>query len=179
MARRVARSRGRLRPRRKTDWIGGGSALELEFPVTAIPQAYSLIDLQDMDEHQDRMTVIRIRGQIAFARTVAATNEFAFIDWGVAIQTTNSVEQLINLNPAAFDDQDSEDWLWRGSSFLGPQHGTVVGALSCDMIDVDIKAQRKMEGEQLLLLWAALDAFTGGGNDVLLWRNLRVLVKLA
>jgi len=181
--RRIARARSRRGPRRLTDWIGGGSALETEFPVTAVPQAYSLIDLQDLDEHVDRMTVIRIRGEITFTRQVTDAQEFAIICWGVAIQTTNSLENLIQLNPAAFDDQDSEDWLWRGSAVLAPQ-GVPVGSRSYanatnGLIEVDIKAQRKMEGEQILLLWAALDAFTPGGDDILLWRNLRVLVKLA
>jgi len=172
--------RGRRRARRLTDWIGGGVALETEFPVQAIPQAFSLIDLQDMDEHVDRMTVIRIRGQILFQRRRDAAQEFAIGTWGISVQTTNSLENLIVLNPSAFDDQDSEDWLTRGSFVLDGSYDSTVGEFySTGMIEVDVKAQRKMEGEHLLLLWASLDAFTPGGNEILLWRNLRVLVKLA
>jgi len=172
--------RGRRRVRRLTDWIGGGAALETEFPVQALPQAYSLIDLQDLDEHVDRMTVIRIRGQILFQCRRDAAQEFRIGCWGIAVHTSDANGDFQNLNPAAFADQDSEDWLTRGSFVLDGTYDSTVGEFySTGMIEVDVKAQRKMEGTQLLLLWAALDAFTPGGNDVLLWRNLRVLVKLA
>jgi len=132
-----------------------------------------------MDEHVDRMTLVRIRGTLIFTHVQSSVNDFAIISWGFAKHQSNNAADLIDLSPSAFVDQDNEDWLYRGSTILSQAHGGSNGSRMYSEVEVDVKAQRVLEGQNLVLLWAEISASSVLSSDPVLYRNLRCLVKLA
>jgi len=167
-------------PRRLTDWIGGGAALETEFPIVGGAQLYDIIDLQDMDEHVDRMTVERVRGWIVVETRTAAIQLRAIANFGIYVTDVEQAGAETVLSSGALVDQDSELWMWRYTLPIYPDtDGTPVGGTWGRGFEVDVKARRVMEGRQKLVLSATLSVQSAGLDDVILYKNLRALVKLA
>jgi len=179
--RRQSKFRRRSGSRRLTDWIGGGAALEIDFPITSVPQLFDIVDLQDMDEHVDRMTVERVRGEIGISWIPDAAVQAVLIAYGIYVTDVEESGSETVLQPFNLADQDSELWMWRYTECLTAGSMATIGNSILSRIEVDVKAKRVMEGRQKLVLSAEVGVIVGQpfANDLLLWKNLRALVKLA
>jgi len=183
--RRAIRRRGtrRLSGKRETEWISGGNGFDLENTVGAVTQFFEIINLVDVLQHQDHLTLVRIVGEVYFATRTIATNVATAVSWGLFKAQCDNTGAFIGLDPANELDDDSEDWIHKKTVFLSEgQGGTPVGAIFTNdyhSAHVDIRVMRKLQGLDQLLFAVGTNGTFGSTNDsIFLGVFLRCLVKL-
>jgi len=186
--RRRPTSRRRRGPRRLTDWIPCHQGLTAD-NVTTDPLTSTLeswITLTDMDEHVDRMTVVRLVGHVGFVGRFSESGNgpgAAFISWGVYKAQSDDAGAVITMDASDLTDAQSEDWLYRRTVVLGGLGtGSVAGAASVisheDML-FDTHVMRKLEGRQQLIFVATISFSIDFPATISCYQNVRALVKLA
>lgn len=180
--------RGRATIKRKTDWVlsASGSAFET-MPFDSV-DGVNLLDLQDLEEHQDVLTVERIVGEYSL-RIVSPTPDFLMeVYTGIAVRDCDNVGGVIFLNPEDDEDGDSGDWMWRRHYHLTPgvafdNAGIPTGGAAYSNFDqahLDVHVRRKMKGRDQLVLFTIAHIRQGAlVNQPTQSFNLRTLVKLS
>lgn len=181
--------RGRARQLRKVDWIASaiGRASET-MPPNAV-DGVNLIDLADLQDHNDNITVERMVGEYHLAAVECNSDYFARVYMGIAIRDCDEFGGVIFLNPENDEDADSNDWLWRRHILLSAQGIRLAGAgldraagaiiTTQEQAHFDIHVRRKMKGRDQLVLFTFYTVDNGAGNNLVQSFNFRTLVKLS
>jgi len=184
VARRRKLFRSRSGAKRLTDWISGSQGPDPENPIGATPVQFVVINTQDLDDHDDRFTVVRIVGEVYFRCRIPAIDFWQTISWGIYKTTSNTAGTIIALSPSSLTDEDSEDWMFlRTVPLINHSGAQGIGAVTSNnyaSAHFDIRVQRKLEGLQQIVLAAVVSAnFAGAVEPVVIVQHLRSLVKLA
>jgi len=204
----MARFRSKLRrPRRKTSWlegIRGGCTVPINVrpcnDVESAPQSFLIVDNPAAVIPGDvttatEATVVRIVGEIllyhGYAFSNAAESTIAtVVTWmGLAIQDIPLQGTFDPLHPIL--DNQSKDWLWRGtywssvtinagasllSTFTNVEAGPQSGA------HIDVRVKRKLREQEAIVLnvFSTLDFLQGSSMtaDVEMNGNVRALIEL-
>jgi len=206
MARFRARTR---RPRRKTAWlegIRGGCTVPLTVrpcnDFETAPQSFLVVDNPAAVIPGDvttatEATVVRIVGELiifhGYVASAAGNSSIAVITtWmGIAIQDIPLQGTFVPLHP--FLDNQSKDWLWRGTFWSSDavlpggttldtknnmEHGNSEGCGA----HIDIRVKRKLREQEAIVLnvFTTVDHLSGSsfGTDAELNGNVRALIEL-
>lgn len=188
MARARRMRRGRINLKRKTDWIASATGRASETFSENFVDLVAIIDLQDLENHQDTLTVERMVGEYALFCAEPTPDYSAHVYMGIAIRQCDDTGAVIPINPESNVDADSEDWMWRRHYILhnngtfdatpGLFRGCPV-ASTWEEAHFDIHVRRKMEGRDQLVLFTFYEVLTGAGTNLLQSFNFRTLVKLS
>lgn len=177
--RSLRRGAGRRRVRRLTDWISGSQGFDEENSVLIGPQFFTIINLADLEQHNDRMTVCRMVGQIYFRQRKSAANDFSVICWGIYHGQSDGAGSVFPLSPSSLQDADSENWLFRRTVALVDNSAAVGSDMlnSYESAAFDTRVMRKLEGLEQLVLAVQID-FTTSPSPAFVGVWMRSLVKL-
>lgn len=185
--------RRRFGPKRETDWIVSAQGL-VNDPLwdTGTNNLLSLINSQDLDDHNDQFTVVRIVGEIAMwsaetSRVDANAPPIARGYWGIYKAEADSAGATIELLADDGVDADSEAWMWRNhwiepSSFqsFSPDTANAITSTGWDWyhsMHIDLRVMRKMGGREHLVFASRI--FSNQASvQIQASFQLRTLVKL-
>lgn len=206
---RRIRSRGRRRrlAAGRTDWIvgsWGGVNAEVTNPADDTPSRILLIDEADLEEHVQRLTILRIVGTLIVGScnmrgTPENTSYPVYWKAGIIVQETqgDTVDDVLALDPSSAAPME-ESWLWVGADLAG---GLLEGDLNSistlgrgsisgrgyNTWHIDTRCKRKMHGikHNCSFVLAGvrcepddIPMMTSDGARSFNWTlNLRILVK--
>lgn len=141
MRRRAKRSR-RPRSNRTHDWVIGGWATDLPDVIVddgtfiTLPIA-SLLDITDIAEHENHLTVLRVIGDLHFMcplQTPATAGTLAMLPWmilGIKVSDTDT-QGHVDPNENSLSDADGatdieKSWMWLWSGFPPIERLQLVG----------------------------------------------------
>jgi len=208
MKRRVRRGSSRRhvrRPGMKGDWVllavdHCGDPLNTEdacdAPAAVHVNSVLLIDANDLGAKQDSLTIMRIVGQIetrvqltfsVAGLTAAGSGLVGFtICEGIYLTSIDDTGAIVQLDPAASIDMESDHWMWRRvnnisfaiNSPAGPASGTAAQNVGDDRESrsIDIRVKRKLvQGDVIVYSAHCVRAdstlSTGGFGDFALSRK--------
>lgn len=170
---------------RQTDWIASatGSAFE-SFPLGQV-DGVNLVDLADMTDHNDCVTVERIVGEY-FIRVVNPSADTVIMFFmGIAVRQCDENGAVIFLDPIDDQDADSNDWLWRRHYIIAPLFPVIVDTTGGHVFStyeeahLDVHVRRKMRGRDQLVLFTHGVQLQGQAPNPIQSFQLRTLVKLS
>ena len=181
MARRLVRSGRRSGPRRTTFWESASSTAMVAMDIGGTTQVVQAIVTEASLDNVPNPTLVRVRGEIFSQLGAAANAQGDAILVAHAIQVVDAKQFAIG--PTALPmpiTNNSEDFLWYGSSILAQNDQTTVlnNQSNFDRIHVDSKSMRKISINQVLVMCTEIALLSGGtGEDINFALILRMLFK--
>lgn len=169
--RRFSRARRRI-AKGKKDWVVGMWTQDLDQPVGATgTQFYTLIDEQELEEKDDKLTVLRVVGDIwTFPQSATGGSYNGAVRYwhGIKVFDLDSAGALLPMSPFDANDADA-DWMYLRTGFcaLGPDFGDPAGAnlhtthfrsehlyqnAGWGGEHIDIQVKRRLSARQVLIL---------------------------
>ena len=172
MANRIVQRtfRGRVTPRRSTQWIGSTD----ETTVTAL--GASSVVLDQSFPFGEPATIVRIRGGLWVQSDQLATTERAFGAIGMAVVTDQALAIGVTAVPTPITDSPSEEFLLWAPFYTDVQRGDGTGFIfnSAAYVPLESKAMRKVDDSRAIVV--VLQNISGVGMNYLM--HFRMLVKL-